>query len=162
MNKMNKNTMLIVAVLLIIVALGSGFFAGMQYQKSQNPFANAGGGQYANRNFGAGAAGGQGFAGRGTGAGGGQRFTPVRGQILSLGSNTLTVKQQDGTTKIVVIGTSTTFVNTQKAAISDLKTGDTVMVVGGANSDGSITASDIQINPVQLRPSGVPPQGQGN
>jgi hypothetical protein len=159
MNKMNKNTMLIVAVLLIIVALGGGFFAGMQYQKSQNPFQNAaaGGGQFANRNFGAG--GGQGLAGRGAG---GQRFTPVRGQILSLGSNTLTVKQQDGTTKIVVIGTSTTFVNTQKAAISDLKTGDTVMVVGGANSDGSITATDIQINPVQIRPSGVPGQAQGN
>jgi hypothetical protein len=154
MNKMNKNTMMIGAIILIIVALGGGFFAGMQYQKSQNTFA-AGGGQFANRNFGGG--GGQGFGGRGAG---GQRVTPVRGQILSLGSNILTVKQQDGTTKIVVIGTGTVFVNTQKAAVSDLKTGDTVMVVGGANSDGSITASDIQINPVQLRPSGIPAQGQ--
>jgi hypothetical protein len=150
MKNISKNTIIIIAVIIILVGLGGGFLAGMQYQKLQN----AGNNQFAGRAGGFGAAAGQGFTARGTAAGaGGQRFTPVRGQVLSTGTNTLTVKQQDGTTKIVVIGTSTIFVNTQKAALSDLKTGDTIMVVGSSNSDGSITASDVQINPQQFRPA---------
>ncbi len=149
----NINSVIIVAIILILVAAGGGFYAGMQYQKSQNPL----GGQFGNRSF-AGGNGGQFFTGRGAnGAAGGQRFTPVRGQIISLGNNTLTVKQQDGSTKLVVLGSSTTYVNTQKASLSDIKQGDTVMVVGSANSDGSITANDIQINPQQLRPANPAP-----
>lgn len=144
---MNKNTMMIVAVLLIIVALGGGFFAGMQYQKSQ-PRSLSGNGQFAGRSGGFG------------GGAGGQRFAPVRGQVIGLGTGTLTVKQQDGATKIVVVSSSTIFSKTQTAASTDLKSGDTVMVVGNSNSDGSLTAMDIQINPQQFRPSGVPQRGQ--
>jgi hypothetical protein len=139
---MNKNKMMIVAVVLILAALGGGFFAGILYQKSQNPFSS------------------RQFAGRNLGNGQGQRFTPVRGQILSIGTGTITVKQQDGSTKIIVVSAKTIYVKSQTVASSDLKSGDTVMVVGSSNSDGSITASDIQINPQQFRPSGAPVQGQ--
>jgi len=142
---MNKDTMMIVAVVLILVALGGGFFAGMQYQKSQPRSM----GQFAGRSFGASA-----------GSGQGQRVTPVRGQVLSIANDTMTIKQQDGTTKLVVISSSTVYVKTQTAASSDLKSGDTVMVVGNSNSDGSVTASDIQINPQQIRPPTTPSQGQ--
>jgi hypothetical protein len=62
-------------------------------------------------------------------------------------SDSLTVKMTDGSTKIVVLSTSTAFMQSTKAALSDIKTGDTVNVVGTANSDGSVTAQDIQINP---------------
>jgi hypothetical protein len=149
---MNKNTTMIVAIVLVVLAGIGGFVGGMQYQKSQNPLT---GGQFMGRNSGNG----QGFAQRENG-GQGQRFVPVRGQVLSIGNNTITVKLQDGTTKLVVISSSTAYLKTQTVVSSDLKSGDTVMVVGNSNADGSVTASDIQINPQQLRPSGTPVQGQ--
>ena len=152
----NKNTLMIVAVVLIIVAAAGGFFVGMQYEKSQAR--NSAFGQFAQR-FGNG----NGTYLQRTGANGqqGQRFTPVRGQVLSLGSGTMTVKMQDGSTKIVVLGSNTTFVKTQTGALSDLKQGDNVMVVGTNNSDGSVTATDVQINPQGLlRPSGAPQTNQ--
>jgi RNase P/RNase MRP subunit p29 len=74
-------------------------------------------------------------------------FRPVRGQVLNMTSNSLTVKMSDGSTKIVVLSLSTAFMQSTKAALTDVKTGDTVNVVGTANSDGSVTAQDVQINP---------------
>ncbi len=151
----NKNTLMIVAVILIVVAAVGGFFAGMQYEKSQGRAAL---GQFAQR-FGNG----NGTYLQRTGASGqqGQRFTPIRGQILSLGSGTMTVKMQDGSTKIVVLGSNTTFIKTQTGALSDLKQGDNVMVVGTYNSDGSVTATDVQINPQGLlRSLGAPQNNQ--
>lgn len=146
---MNKNTMMIVAIILIIAAGAGGFFGGVQYQKSQRT-------QFAGR------AGGAGFAGRFGGAGGanGANFAPVRGQVLSMDNNSITVKQMDGSTKIVVVSSTTSFVQSQKASESDLKTGDNVMIIGTTNSDGSVTASNVSINPQQFRPSPMPTQGK--
>ena len=104
MKNINKNTIMILAVILILVALGGGFFAGMQYQKSQLR-SLAINGQFADRGFGNG----QGAFQRGMG---GQRFTPLRGEVLSIGTGTMTVKQQDGTTKIVVIPSCTQVAHT--------------------------------------------------
>jgi pectate lyase len=146
---MNKNMMVLVAVILIVVAAAGGFYAGLQYQKSQR------GTQFAGRS----GANGQGFAGRFGGANG-ANFSPVRGQILSISDNSITVKQLDGTTKIVVVSSTTAFANTQKAAKTDLKTGDNVMVVGTTNSDGSVTASNVSINPQAFRPSTTPASGK--
>jgi len=131
----NKNTMIIVAVVLIIVAAAGGFFGGMMFQKNQAPAL--------------GAAGRGNFAGRFGGQGGqnAAAFRPVRGQVLDMSTNSLTVKMSDGSTKLVVLSSSTAFMQSTKAALSDVKTGDTVNVVGTANSDGSVTAQDVQINP---------------
>ena len=59
----------------------------------------------------------------------------------------LTVKMSNGSTEIVILSSSTAFMQSTKAALSDVKTGDTVNVVGTANSDGSVTAQQVQINP---------------
>jgi hypothetical protein len=59
----------------------------------------------------------------------------------------MTVKLSNGSTEIVVLSSSTAFMQSTKAGLSDIKTGDTVNVVGTANSDGSVTAQDVQINP---------------
>jgi len=150
----NKNTMIIVAVVLIIVAAAGGFFGGMMFQKSQTP------------SFG-GAAGRGSYAGRFGGQSGqnAASFRPVRGQVLSMGDNSLTVKMTDGSTKIVVLSSSTAFMQSTKAALNDIKTGDTVNVVGTANSDGSVTAQDVQINPPSqggfARPAGAGQQAPG-
>lgn len=132
-------------VILVIVA-GGAFFAGMKYQQSKSPSFNF-------------AQGGQGtmiFRQRGQGGQGGQNFRPVRGDILSVDSNGLTVKLQDGSSKIVILSGNTTFIKEASATKDDLKAGDTVAVIGTANSDGSVTAQTVQINPVAIRtPTGA-------
>jgi hypothetical protein len=136
-NMKNIHTMrILISIVLIILAAGGGFFGGMMFQKNQAPSlgAAAGRGNFAGR-FG-------GQAGQNAAA-----FRPVRGQVLDMSTNSLTVKMSDGSTKIVVLSSSTAFMQSTKAALSDVKTGDTVNVVGTANSDGSVTAQDIQINP---------------
>jgi Cu/Ag efflux protein CusF len=134
----NINTIIVVAVILIVVAAAGGFFAGLMYQKNQTSSLTAvERGNFAAR-----------FGEQASQAGqNAQAFRPVRGQVLSLSSNSMTVKMSDGSTKIVVLSASTTFAQSTKAALADVKTGDTVNVVGTANSDGSVTATDVQINP---------------
>jgi hypothetical protein len=148
--KIMKNihtTRILISIVLIIVAAAGGFFGGMMFQKNQTPSLGqtAGRGNFALR-FGAGQNG-QNAA-----------FRPVRGQVLSMTNDSLTVKMSDGSTKIVVLSSSTAFAQSTKAAVSDIKTGDTVNVVGTQNSDGSVTAQDVQINPPAQggfgRPSG--------
>lgn len=133
---MNKNTTIIVGVLLVILALGGGFFAGMTYQSRKIASSFGADGTFRQR-FQM-----NGLNGQNT------NFRPVRGVVLSSDSNTLTVKLNDGSTKVVVISGTTTFLKSQKVTVSDLKTGDTVNVVGTQNSDGSVTAADVQINPL--------------
>jgi Cu/Ag efflux protein CusF len=133
---MSKNIMILVAVVLIIIAAAGGFFGGIMYQKNQTPsFGMMGRGNFAGR--------------LGDQNGQNQNFRPVRGQVLSMDNNSLTVKMSDGSTKLVVLSSSTNFVQSTKAALSDVKTGDTVNVIGTQNSDGSVTAQDVQINPPQ-------------
>jgi Cu/Ag efflux protein CusF len=136
---MNKNTMIVVAVVLVIIAAGGGFFGGMMYQKNQTSSLGVTGANGSRQ--------GGNFAGRFGGQN--SNFRPVRGQVLNMDNNSLTVKMSDGSTKIVVLSSSTSFVQSTKAALSDVKTGDTVNVVGTQNSDGSVTAQDVQINPPQ-------------
>ena len=131
----------ILMIIVVIVVAGGAFFGGIQYQKSQVPSFAGGQGQFRQR----------------MGAGQGQTaFRPVRGDILSVDNNTLTVKLQDGSSKIVVLSGTTTYAKEASSAASDLKTGDTVMVTGTSNSDGSVTAQSVQINPVAIR---MPTQG---
>jgi|ERR1035437_685287 hypothetical protein len=133
---MNKNTIIVAAIILVIVAAAGGFFAGLTYQKNQTSVLGMAG-QNGSRQGGN-------FAAR---AGQNAAFRPVRGQVLSTSDTSLTVKMSDGSTKIVVLSSSTAFMQSTKAALADVKVGNTVNVVGTANSDGSVTATDIQINP---------------
>jgi hypothetical protein len=71
-------------------------------------------------------------------------FRPVRGDILSIDSNTMTVKLQDGSTKIVILSGSTTYMKEAPSTVDDLKAGITVMVTGTNNSDGSVIAQSVQ------------------
>ena len=118
-----------------VIAAGVGFYGGMRYGQTKTPsFAQQG---FANRD------GNRQIAGR---AGGGNGV--VRGQILNLDASTLTVKLADGSSKIVILPDTVTVEKTSQAAKSDIQTGDQVMVIGTANTDGTITAQNIQLNPV--------------
>jgi len=135
-----KNNNLVLPIVLLVVGLGVGFGGGYYfkgYQQTQTRAAFTGG-----------VAGGtQRFTGtRGAGARGVTGGT-VTGTVLSMDAKSLTVKMPDGSTKIVLFAGSTTYSNTTSAAQSDIKTGATVAVFGTPNSDGSVTATNIQINP---------------
>ena len=140
-----KNNLIIAAVAALVLGGVVGFLGGMQYKKSKRPsFAGA-----ANR-------GGQ-FAGR-FGAGANAANRPVTGQIISADDKSITVKMQDGSSKIVILSTSTTINKQATGSTSDLKTGTNVMVLGTTNSDGSVTAQSVQLNPVfrGARPTPTP------
>jgi len=142
-----KNTTIITIVLVLLVGSAS-FFAGMKYQQSKSPrFANFQG----NRN-------GQ-FQQRATGGG----ARPVRGEILSQDDESITVKLADGSSKIVILSTTTSINKAAEGSKDDLKVGEQVYLFGSENSDGSITAQNIQINPMQNaggQPGDVRPPAQ--
>ena len=153
-NVKNKNTIIIVALVLIIIAALGGFLVGTLYQKNQIPqFGMMGAnGAYGVR--------GGNFAGRFGPSGQTANFRPIRGQILNIDTNSLTVKMSDGSTKLVVLSDKTVFAKTETASLSYLKSGDTVNVLGIQNPDGSVTANDVSINPQQLRQMAAPTKNQ--
>ncbi len=130
-----KNNTLIMGILVIVVGVGA-FFGGMQYQKTKST-----------SQFAAGQFGGAGLRG---GAGGGRTggTRPVAGEVLSSDNNSVTVKLQDGSSKIVLVSSSTTINKADQAAMSDIKTGERISAYGQTNADGSVTAQNIQINPM--------------
>jgi hypothetical protein len=90
---------------------------------------------------------GGGFQGAPNGSGTG-RFAggnAVTGTILSADASSITVKTADGSTKIVLVSSSTTVSKTQEGSISDLTVGQNVIATGTSNSDGTVTASRIQV-----------------
>ena len=130
---------LYVAILVVIVAAAS-FWGGMQYAQSRRTtfrgnivgqFQNGGQARNANQN------GGQNrFGGR-----------PVAGEITAADDKSITVKMSDGQSKIVLFSDTTQINQASSAAKSDLTVGKQVAVFGTENSDGSVTAQNIQLNP---------------
>jgi hypothetical protein len=156
----------LVSLIIAVVVGAAGFAGGMMFQKNNDSLKNVSpqnlqaklkslglnngglGGANGNRNVSGRFPGG--FAGGRVGAG----F--VTGQIISADSQSITVKQQDGSTKVVYFSGSTTIDKTVTGVATDLLVGQEVTTNGTANSDGSIAAQTIQ-----LRPAGtVPPVGQ--
>lgn len=68
------------------------------------------------------------------------------GQIISLGTNAITIQRKNGSTQIVNLSGQTAIKTPAgSASQSDLKIGDAVTLVGGPNSDGSFTAETILV-----------------
>lgn len=144
---MAKNSFITIIVIAVVVG-ALGFFGGMQYQKSK-------GGSFAPGRF-------QNGLNRPSGTqarGGFQGGRPVSGEIVSIEENTITVKTQDGSSKIVIYSDSTKVNKTSEGSKEDLKTGEQIMVIGTEGTDGIVTAQSISIGGNILRgmPSGQPP-----
>lgn len=116
----------------------------MQYQKGQRTtaFGQLGNGQFGLRGV-SGAVGARGRGGNG-----------AAGTILSVDTNSITVKLADGSSKIVLLTASTSINKATTAAVSDLTVGERVAAFGATNTDGSITATNVQLNPVMRGPGG--------
>jgi len=135
---MKNNTVIIIAIISLALGFGGGYlFKNYQVGKMRPNF----GSQLPDRQRnGQGLQNGQGPQ---TGFGG-----IVMGEIISQDENSITVKIQDGSTKIVILGDSTTYSKPQSIEKTELSMGNQVRVSGNANSDGSITAQNVQINPL--------------
>jgi len=133
-----KSLYLVVAILVVLVGAGA-FFGGMKYQQSKQPaFLRQMGGVQGQR----------------TGTGGNRMgFRPVNGEIISSDDKSITVKLQDGSSKIVLFSDSTEINKAAEATKEDLKAGEKVAVFGQENSDGTVTAQNIQLNPEFREPA---------
>ncbi|MDD5738428.1 MAG: hypothetical protein PHY72_00660 [Candidatus Pacebacteria bacterium] len=73
----------------------------------------------------------------------------VVGQIIQLGTSTISIKGRGDIEKIVVITASTTINSlNQTIQISDLKVDDMLVVIGQGNNQGQIEAKLIRVMPV--------------
>lgn len=71
----------------------------------------------------------------------------VYGQIISADGTSMTVKTSDSGSKIVFFSATSKISKNVDAQTSDLAVGQTVMASGTTNSDGSISAKTVEINP---------------
>lgn len=144
-----KNSNIIIAILLLIIVVGGAFLAGMKYQQSRQPtFARQfGNGQPGNGIFLQ--KGGQGMMGGRAG------LRPVTGSIISSDQDSITVKLPDGSSRIVLLTDKTEINKASQGTKDDLKVGEAVAAFGQENSDGTVTAQNIQLNPI-LRTNPTP------
>ncbi len=128
-------------VVLVVVAGAGGFFGGMKYQEGRKTasFRQLNGNVQGSR----------------TGNGNRQAFRPVNGEIISSDDKSITVKLQDGSSKIVLLSEKTVINKADTATKDELKTGVKVAVFGQDNTDGSVTAQNIQLNPQERMPAQV-------
>ena len=78
------------------------------------------------------------------------------GEISAQDEKTITVKLQDGSSKIILLSDKTSINKASVGLISDLTVGEKVAVFGTSNADGSVTAQNIQLNPVARNPNTTP------
>jgi hypothetical protein len=134
-----KNKQILTTIIIALVVGAASFYGGMRYQQMRRGnFA----GQFAQGgNF-------RGANGTGLRGGNGGGFMPVTGEIISGDDKTMTVKLQDGSSKIVILSDSTNINKAEAGSKTDLTPGTKILVLGQTNSDGSVTAQSVQVNPM--------------
>ncbi len=133
-----KNTKSIIGALLIVIGI-AGFFGGMKYQQNKG-FSMTdiqSGDMHA------------GMAGRSGSerVRGSSNSGMISGEIIDQDEASITIKQADESTKIILLSENTGVNKTSQGSVDDLKTGEAVMIFGQENPDGSISAVNIQLNP---------------
>lgn len=131
----NKNILITIFITLTVSA-SLGFFLGTKYQQSKTPefFRNMPSdfrqtrGQFPPR------------ADR-------ENINTVRGEIIGRDDTTVTVKLPDDSSKIIILTDSTKINKSETGSAEDLSEGAQVTISGQANSDGSLTAQNILVNP---------------
>lgn len=136
---MNKSLSNLIVV--AVVALALGFFVGQRYAKSQIVVPVSGPNSRGNFS----GVGGRPMMNAGNAPRFGGRAGIVAGEVLSKDEKSITVKLNDGGSKIIFYSTSTQFMKTEAGAVSDIEVGKSVFVNGPANSDGTVTAESIQL-----------------
>lgn len=84
----------------------------------------------------------------------------VSGSIIAADASSITVKTTDGSSAIVLLSSSTTVSKVSDGALADLTTGQNVIVTGTTNTDGTVTATGVQVGatlPTSMVPSAGSP-----
>ncbi len=146
----NKNIIFGCLVTAVVVG-GASFYGGTIYQKSK-----------ITSQFGA--RGNRAFMQGQNGQGGNQRSTgapammgrggAITGEITAKDDKTLTIKASDGSSRIVILSDSTSYRISTESSLDKIAVGTKVATFGTPNSDGSITATNIEINPI-MREFGI-------
>ena len=122
--KTKKIILISITILVIILAGAGGFFGGMKLaQRGQRGIR-----QFNNSQFGQRSA-----------------FRPTAGEIISADDKSVTIKLADGSSKIVLVSDATQITKSDTASKSALVAGVQVTVFGTDNSDGSVTAQNVQM-----------------
>lgn len=141
---MKKKTISIVAIVgILLVAVA--FFGGMKYSQSQ-VVGLKGGGIYTGQ---------QGKFGGGMNGNRAKGANVLTGEVLSMDDKSVTLKLVAGGSKIVLLSDKTQVVKSVEGSKADLKQGLNLMVTGIANTDGSVTAENVQIRPGQVKAAPV-------
>jgi hypothetical protein len=137
-----ENNKKIIWVVAGVVVLGTVFYGGMVYGKSQVPVRGQGAQAFSQNGMMRGNRNGGGFGG----------FTG--GQIISKDANSITIQimnggntptGQQGGSKIIFLDSNTKITKSVDGTAADLVTGEQVSISGAANADGSINAQSVQI-----------------
>ncbi len=126
-----KNKQIITGVVALIVGLGIGYFGA----QAMTPARTAG--TFAGRTGAAGT-----FT-RGGAAGAGL----LSGTVAAEDSGSITLDTRDGSSHVVLINPATTVQKSVSGTMSDVAVGSTVVVMGTTNSDGSVSATSVQLRP---------------
>lgn len=136
---MNRTVKIILGIILLLAVAGGSFYGGTLYgeNQAQATFAAA-------RQRGAVPANLQGTPFPAMGQRNLQQAGMLFGQIAEIGEGTLVVTDANGK-RVQVKVTDTTLIEKQASvSLSDLTTGETVLVSGRQEADGSITARSVQ------------------
>ena len=155
------NKLITIIIIAAVLVGGSAFYGGMKYTESKSSrgefsmedlqsFRNLSSEERMQRSQELGANIGLMFEEHQAGSRGGMMSggdTPLLGEVISQTEDSLTIKLNDGSTKIVFVSSSTQITKMVSGVLVDIKQGEQVFVGGKENPDGSYTAQTIQIRP---------------
>jgi len=147
---MNKTLQIIVGLIVLIAVAAGSFYAGTVYaqqQQTANRAAQLASRQGQNPNQNIDNADGNAARNQQGGRLGNQGGGGTAGQIQEIDGDTLIVTTRNGN-QIKVLVTDTTLIEKYaSASTTDLEIGETLVISGSKNEDGSITARSLQVAP---------------
>ena len=143
--KINKNSP-VFTIIISLIALGVGFGLGTLFQKNQKPNFKNVNGQF---QMGDRASSTRGNGNRQNVQNGGQMGqgqNHASGEITKIDDSSITIKTQNGGSKLILISDSTAYKQLTDGDKSKLKVGSQITVDGESSTDGSLTGKTISIN----------------